>query len=133
MKNKTSKLWQSWILIAVCITTLVGCMSVGTNIDTSKISKIKKGVTTEADLLNLFGEPNQQSVSGNGLQTMEWTYVQSNITAQSFIPVVGDVFGGAKSANKSLRVTLGGNGKVQDFSANFGGTEARQNRFGTTQ
>ena len=133
MKKETSKLLKSWILMAICITAMVGCMSVGTNIDTAKISRIHKGVTTEADLLNLFGEPNQRSVNGNGFKTMEWTYVQSNVTAQSFIPVVGDMFGGAKSANKSLRVTLGSNGRVQDFSANFGGTEARQNRFGSTQ
>ena len=120
------------VLLPAFAIFLAGCMSVGTNIDTSKISQIRKGVTTEADLVRLFGEPNQRSVNSEGMQTLQWIYVQSNVTASTFIPVVGDFFGGSKSANKNLSVTLA-NGRVRDFSGNFGGTEARQNRFGKAQ
>ena len=113
---------------AVIAVLLAGCASVGNNFDDSKVSQIKKGETTEADLVQMFGQPQNRSVNSEGQTTLTWMYTQANVKGQSFIPFAGAFVGGTESKTKTLNVTLQ-DGKVRTFACSGGGTESR----GTTQ
>ena len=100
--------------------SLVGCMSVGNKFDPSRVSHIKRGVTTDTELVSMFGQPNQRGVDTNGAPTMDWIYGQTQVKPLTFVPIVGAFAGGATSQNMSLHVTLGANGKVKEFHSNAG-------------
>lgn len=103
---------------------LLGCASVGNNFDESKVTQIQKGVTTEADLVASFGQPAQRSMNSEGQTILVWTYHESEVKAESFIPYVGPITGGDRSRNKTLTVTLT-DGKVASYNYSGGGLETR--------
>src|SRR6266567_1214436 len=73
---------------------LTGCMSVGRNFEESKVSQIKKGETTEADLVQMFGAPQNRTLNSEGQTILTWMYSQSNVKGESFIPFAGAFVGG---------------------------------------
>jgi hypothetical protein len=121
----TSKLRHAVaVFSATIIIALAGCASVGQNFDDSKVSRIEKGVTTEADLNTLFGAPTSRSVNSEAQTILMWTYVESSVTGKSFIPYAGAFVGGNRSRNKTLTVTLA-DGKVVGYTYTGGGLESR--------
>ena len=115
-------------ITAVIVALLAGCASNGNNFDESKVSQIKKGETTEAQLIQMFGEPQSRGLNSEGATTLMWMYTESSAKGESFIPYAGPFVGGSRHKQKSLNVTLQ-DGKVQSFSSSAGGMETR----GTTQ
>lgn len=116
-------------LIATALACLLGCASTGTNFDEGKVSQIKKGETTEAELIRMFGQAESRGVTSEGMTTLTWMYVESTVKGESFIPFAGPFVGGTRSKQKMLMVTLGADGKVSNFTSSTGGSEMR----GTTQ
>lgn len=117
-------------IIIGCLLTaiLLGCASVGENFDERNVSQIKKGETTEAELLQMFGEPQNRTEDSEGTSTLQWTYTESVTKGESFIPYAGPFLGGSRSKSKTLNVILR-DGKVVSFASTGGGLESR----GTTQ
>ncbi len=116
------------LVLAASVALLGGCSSTGNNFDDSKVSQIKKGETTEAQLIQMFGEPQRRGVNSEGATTLMWMYTESSVKGESFIPYAGPFVGGSRHKQKTLNVTLQ-DGKVQSFSSSAGGMETR----GTTQ
>lgn len=109
---------SSAVLAALLLT---GCTSTGTqNFDEDKVAQIKKGVTTEQDLVSIFGPPQNRSVDSSGQVTMTWVYAEYHMNAVSFIPIAGGLMTGGKGTSKALSVTLA-DGKVKDFTFSNGG------------
>jgi len=110
------------LLIAVATAlTLAGCATQqGSNFDAAKVSQIKRGVTTRADLVALFGQPNLQGTDLAGNQTLDWNYTKVQTKAQTFVPVVGFFAGGANVEQKNLHVILSPSGTVKAFTTNAG-------------
>ena len=102
----------------------ISCASAGNNFDESKISQIKKGETTEADLVAMFGEPQNRSVNSDSGLTLTWIYAEAKVKGESFIPYAGAFMGGTRSKSKTLSVILADN-KVTSFTYTGGGTETR--------
>lgn len=113
------------LLLATLVALATGCASTGTNFDDSKVSQIKKGETTESQLVRMFGPPESRSVNSEGLTTLNWIYMESTTKGESFIPYAGMFMGGHRSKHKTLLVTLGADGKVTHFHASGGGSETR--------
>lgn len=109
----------------LCAAVLAGCASAGNNFDESKVSQIKKGDTTEADLVKLFGPPANRAINGEGVTTLTWMYAEANVKAESFIPYAGAFMGGTRGSNKSLSVTLVAD-RVTGYTFSGGGSEFRQ-------
>ena len=103
-----------------------GCASVGNNFDDSKVSQIKKGETTEAELIQIFGEPQNRNVNSEGrtVLILTWTYAESKVRGESFIPYAGAFMGGHDTKSKSLTVTLQ-DGKAMSFASSGGGMGSR--------
>tara|TARA_S200002703_G_C3778750_1_gene239919 strand:+ start:860 stop:1189 length:330 start_codon:yes stop_codon:yes gene_type:complete len=88
------------IILAFC---LIGCASSGRKIDHAKVSDIKKGTTTEAELLNWFGKPNSTSITPEG-KVLVWTHAQAHA-----LPFYAQV------QSDSLMVRLDDQGTVSTF------------------
>lgn len=124
IKNTPMKPQITCLLVASLTAILLGCASVGNNFDQTKVSQIKKGETTESQLVQMFGEPQNRTTDSEGTTTLTWLYSESAVKGESFIPYAGTFMGGTRSKNKSLTVVLK-DGKVQSYSSTGGGIETR--------
>jgi hypothetical protein len=133
--------WQKWLAFVtrqglylamhltrflgiVCAAALIlaGCASVGKNFDSRRINEIEKGKTTEADLVAMFGEPNNRGQNSSGVKTLMWIYSEARMRGETFIPIAGAFVGGSDVKSKSLFVTLSPDGTVSDYNFSGGGT-----------
>ena len=70
-------------LLTVCAILLVAsCVSVssGKHLDPDLIATIKPGVTTESQMLQMFGEPTTRSLNAEGQKALGWIYTKSKET-----------------------------------------------------
>jgi hypothetical protein len=100
------------------IIALYGCASVGTPIATQNIPKIRKGVTTETELVQMFGAPTDKTLNTNGKIMDTWIYTASQAKGTSFIPFAGAFVGGANMQMDKLQAILGKDGRVEDYMFN---------------
>jgi outer membrane protein assembly factor BamE (lipoprotein component of BamABCDE complex) len=103
-----------------------GCASTshGTKIDTQNVSKIEKGVTTRAEVEQMFGSPMNVSLMGDGRRSMTYHYMESDtkVKGTSFIPIAGAFMGGSKGKMRTqqLQVILTKDEVVEDYVMNDG-------------
>jgi hypothetical protein len=64
-------------------------------------------------------------MDSEGHTSLAWTYVESEVKGESFIPYAGSFVGGNRTRNKTLNVALGPDGKVVSYSFSGGGMETR--------
>ncbi len=114
------------VFVGAALVGFLGCHTMGQQIDQSKVAEIKKGQTTEADLVQMFGPPNQRTVSSEGNTILMWMYHETRVKGASFIPIVGLFAGGADTKQQSLVVTLGPDGKVTQFQSSGGSSDSRR-------
>ena len=95
---------------------MTACATHGNKIDEQAISKVQKGQTTEAQLINMLGKPTSSGFSSDGTKQLTYSYAQANANPASFIPFVGFLFSGTESESQVLYVVLDKNGKVSDYS-----------------
>ncbi|MCZ7625264.1 MAG: outer membrane protein assembly factor BamE [Candidatus Methylomirabilis sp.] len=87
------------------VVLLAGCVSVGEEFRTPTAEMIKNGVTTRAELLQLFGSPTQVGIE-DGNQTWTWVYVRAG--------------GIGRPLSKELHVTFNDRGIVKSYSYTSG-------------
>lgn len=83
------------------ILLLAGCVSVGAEFPTPTAAMIKNGVTTRAELRQLFGSPTQVGIE-DGDQTWTWVYVRAG--------------GMSRALSKELHVKFTERGVVKSYS-----------------
>lgn len=117
-----------WVVVAVLVvgiaSGLAGCAmggrTFGNEMSSADVHNIKKGRTTESEILARFGSPYRTLSLGNGEKHLSYMYSDSStaIKPQSYIPIVGHFAGGAdiKSKTQSLTVIIGSNGVVKDYT-----------------
>ncbi len=96
-------------------------------LDSAAVRQIKSGVTTEGQVRQLLGSPDQVTRTGSGFTTYTYMFMHGAVKPQSFIPVVGAFASGVDMHNQSLMVTFGPNGVVKDFTSNEGASEVGSN------
>ncbi|HEX3857585.1 MAG TPA: hypothetical protein VHY30_09850 [Verrucomicrobiae bacterium] len=111
---------KTTIAILFCAALLTGCSSVGTNFNSANVPKIQKGITTETDLVTMFGQPNQRGVNSENGTTLTWIYSEATVKGATFIPYVGIFAGGVNTKNKTLTVRLDTDGKVSGYDYSGG-------------
>jgi outer membrane protein assembly factor BamE (lipoprotein component of BamABCDE complex) len=120
---------RTLIAVAICglmFASLPSCVSSGRQIDQGRVSEIKKGRTTETDLVQMFGPPNNRSIDSDGNTRLTWTYYEMQMDGKSFIPIAGAFIGSSNQKSQHLEVTLGSDGKVQNFSSTTGGSASHR-------
>lgn len=121
-------------LLAVASLTMFGCASTGKNFDDSKLSQIKKGETTEPELIQLFGTPLSRTttVTDSKVNTvLTWTYSEATLDGKAFIPIVGPMMSGHAGKGKHLTVILNAEGRVNTFTYSGGTSTATGTQYGT--
>ncbi|NIG74942.1 hypothetical protein F3J34_15215 [Klebsiella sp. Ap-873] len=89
------------ILTLALAMVLTSCASVGSNFDEGQIGNIRKGITTEHEVISYFGKPMSESVDSEGNKVLVWSYSHAN------------AFGSA--TGKTLMVQLS-NDKVKNYT-----------------
>lgn len=107
---------------AAIIASIGGCASHGVMLSESQVSQIKKGETTEAQLIQALGQPTTVSMY-SGQRTLIYSGAHAQARAASFIPIVGPLVGGsdARATTAIFRIK---DGIVIDYSytqSNIGG------------
>lgn len=75
----------------------------GQDFNTARVSSISEGQTTQAQVLEWFGDPQSKTVSGGGVESWSYTHSVSSAEAQSMVFKI-DVE--TTSTYKSLVVTF---------------------------
>lgn len=108
MRRKTALAFLAASLV------LAGCVNSGNQTLKSESqesikSKLVKGKTTKEDVQSHFGAPYSRSTQEDGNET--WSYVMHNsqMSATSYIPIVGLFTGGSDNQSKTLQITFKNN------------------------
>lgn len=112
-----------FIFLSLMCVFFVGCASYGSKIDENVISKIEKGVTTEAQVYSMLGNPMSMGLSSDGKKFLMYMFTESQVKAATLIPVVGLFAGGADARSQMLQIWLDDNGVVTNFAYNTSNTE----------
>ncbi len=112
------------VLIGVLLCFCFACVSSGKKIDMGAVSQIKKGTSTQQDVLNLLGSPDGITAPGNGDVIWSYGFTKVGIKPASFIPVVGMFAGGADVQMQSTTVTFSEDKIVKNISYNQHATGA---------
>ena len=117
---------RSALLLMLPALLLAGCATSGRDFDSAKVSQIKKGETTEQQLVTMFGEPTQRAIDSEGMTHLTWQYMEARANGKNFIPVYGMFHHETDTANKTLMVTLK-EGIVTNYTASQGANESHLN------
>lgn len=77
-------IWMFATLLALSACTYTSNMNVGTNFSSEQAAKIVKGKTTEADLVNLLGQPQMKTVINETDIKWIYSYTEGSASAQAF-------------------------------------------------
>lgn len=102
-------------LIYIIAFGLSACASSGVMIDDQKLQQIKKGETTEAQVIGFLGQPTTISTSG-GQRILIYAGAHVQARPASFIPVVGMLAGGGDVRSSSVVIRVQ-DGVVADISS----------------
>lgn len=107
-------------VILLTAVLLIGCASTGRKIDMTKIDQIKKGETSQAEVLQLLGTPQQTTRNSKGETTFTYIYTYASTKAETFIPIVGAFAGGANVQTQMTTISFGPDGKVSEYTTSSG-------------
>jgi len=94
----------------------------GTKVDQAMVAQFEKGKTTHAEVIQQLGKPTQSTMNSDGTRTVMYTYMQSQINAANFIPVVGMFVRGSESENTTVTLNFDKNSLLTDYTASEGAT-----------
>lgn len=132
--------YQRFAAVSLSIVLVTGCatVTVGTEFDSSKISKIKTGTSTKTDVLSYVGQPLRKSTSPDGISVWSYSFMTSasKMTAKSFIPIVGMNARKTERESKDLTVSFNKSEVVdactyKTFSNKGSDQEGMASAFGT--
>jgi hypothetical protein len=96
-----------------------------------KISQIKKGITTKAEVIDLLGQPDSVGMMGDGRRMMMYSGMQGKIdnsqSAFGAIPIAGALIPEHTSQimhRQSLQVILSSDDVVQDYEYSDNASES---------
>ena len=121
------------ILLLILTLIFIGCATAGKPLDKDKISQIKEGTTTKQEVINLLGNPNSDSLSGDGKEILMYMYLNSSVRPSTYIPVVGLFTGGANQKMQSVQILIGKDEKVEKFISTNSDTPINTGLFNQTK
>lgn len=111
------------ILAVLTVALVLGCATTGHKLDQASMDKIKQGVTSKEQVLQILGSPEEISRRSNGEVTYNYKYTRATAKPENFIPIVGLFVGGMDTQNQFFIVTFGPDGIVKDITSTYGATE----------
>ncbi|MFN2047715.1 hypothetical protein ACKVM6_09445 [Pantoea agglomerans] len=114
MKAKVAGALLTLIVLSGCAST-AGNQSIKNETQQSIASKIFKGRTTKQDIQKQFGEPTRKTTVDTNEDMWFYSIMNSNMSAMSYIPIVGLFSNGTDMKSKALTVTFQGD-KVANWT-----------------
>ena len=114
MNSKVAVALLTIIVLSGCAST-AGNQSIKNETQHSIASKIMKGRTTKQDILQQYGEPTRKTTVDTNEDMWFYSIINSNMSAMSYIPIVGLFSNGTDMKSKALTVTFQGD-KVESWS-----------------
>lgn len=104
-------------LVLASIALCVGCMSTrsGTDFNSTNVSQLKTGETTEAEVIQLIGQPLSRTRSSDGTVMLVYSYDPGQ-TITPFSGLDPHFAQNAGAQRKTLEVILDANGRVKSFT-----------------
>ena len=118
MNSKVAVALLTLIVLSGCAST-AGNRSIKNETQQSIASKIMKGRTTKQDILQQYGEPTRKTTVDTNEDMWFYSIMNSNMSAMSYIPIVGLFSNGTDMKSKALTVTFQGD-KVESWSFSEG-------------
>ena len=102
------------LLITSCGTTM------GKRIDNTKISEIKKGITTKTEITNLLGQPENITNRSDGTTYFIYSFGSVKHSALTYVPVVGLFAHKTAVETENLMITFDDNNIVKNYNYSKG-------------
>jgi len=106
---------KQFYLIIICLILISGCATVGTQINQANLAQIKKGVTTQKEVISLMGQPYMQTITSDGKIIMMYQYTKVKNRTANFIPVVNILAGGMDMKQQILQILIDENDIVEKY------------------
>jgi outer membrane protein assembly factor BamE (lipoprotein component of BamABCDE complex) len=118
-------------IVALLSCMLAACVSVGNESIAdatydSVAANLRKGITTQADVRKVYGDPLKTSFKSNGFESWEYEFTRMQSRPTNFIPYVNLVHSGADGEKKSLVIFFDKRKVVQDYTMSASKVEMSQ-------
>ena len=108
-----------WIAAAL----LSGCTSYGTQITNAQASQFEKGKSTEEDVVAKLGHPSAMSaLLPDGSHSITYSYSHLQMSAASYLPVVGALAGQTDSSVTTYNFTFDAGHRLIDWNSTLKNT-----------
>ncbi|WP_337029424.1 hypothetical protein [Pantoea agglomerans] len=114
MRTKFAGSLLTIIVLSGCAST-AGNQSIKNETQQSIASKIIKGRTTKQDISREFGDPTRKTTVDTNQDMWFYSIMNSNMSAMSYIPIVGIFSNGTDMKSKALTITFQGD-KVANWT-----------------
>ena len=102
------------LLVVAAAGILTACASSGTMLTTEDAASFEPGVTTMADVVDRFGEPQGTTTLPDGRKQLTYVYTETQMKAATFVPIVGLFAGGADSQSSAITFSFDPDGVLLD-------------------
>ncbi len=108
------------IFIIATALMLSACVATGKKVTQEKVSQFEIGKTTYQEVIQELGEPTDSTLRSDGSREITYSYAQSQMKAQNFIPYVGGFLGGRESESSFVYMSFNKRGVLTHYSARSG-------------
>lgn len=103
-------------LIAV-VALLAGCAAAGVKVTEQQLTTLKPVESTEAHAVQLLGQPTVRSRMSDGTTTLAYSYFETKVRPETFIPFAGAFIGGSDSRTNTVVLRFDQAGKLLNTSS----------------
>jgi outer membrane protein assembly factor BamE (lipoprotein component of BamABCDE complex) len=101
------------------------CTSAGVHVSEDQVSKYRKGTTTMDQVIADLGQPTTRSVDEEGNVTLTYTYTETTVRPETFIPYIGGIVTGGTDVRSNSAVLIFNKGGILK-SYNVSGSQMGQ-------
>lgn len=110
------------IFLLVSSLLLTACMGTyGVRQDPSTINNFEIGKTTFQEVIEALGKPTAVVTNSNGMKTITYMFVDTEIDSTMYIPIVGPLIGGVSSESEGFTLSFSNNLLTQVIQTNSQG------------
>jgi outer membrane protein assembly factor BamE (lipoprotein component of BamABCDE complex) len=110
-----SRLYNAALQLII-ISTLAGCVSVGTKVESEKLASFKKGETTYSQVVEALGAPQATTKQSDGKKILSYAYSKASPDAASFIPFFGALVGSTDAETTTVSFIFDAENKLESYS-----------------
>lgn len=116
------KLRKALLLLVVMIVAASCATTSGRRVAEEDLQKIEKGKTTQAQVIEILGEPETTKTTRDGM-VLVYAYSEARPGATSYVPYVGSYIGKTKTENQVVYIFVDEDKVVREIQVEKGSSE----------